>query len=362
MSYLILLTIILLLVLPYSSMKLKSRMKKNIIIPFLIAICLIIFAGMRSSYNDTYAYIANYLYMSHERLEILLEQDFAISNVIGFNYLTYISRLVFGENYHLYFALCSSIIVIPSIRIIDRYSENFTLSIFLFLTTGIYLFSLAGLKQALAMGILMIAIPYLCKKLWLQYYALCLLAISFHTYAIVFLPLPLLGQDLWNRRTVITFIAIVVMGICISYVTPIITFLTSLLGKDTSEETLSSGSVNIMRLMVYLVPIVLAILGRKEIKAKCSSQQQLIIKIGLLSSITMFLAAFGNPILFGRIPQYFLIGIVITLPLLIRVFFSATNKILINFCAYGGYFAFCLYGLHVDRAFTEDIFNLEWIF
>ena len=52
-------------------------------------------------------------------------------------------------------------------------STNFVFSIFLYFTLGTFCFTLAALKQVLAMSVLMLAMPALERKQWLLYYFLC---------------------------------------------------------------------------------------------------------------------------------------------------------------------------------------------
>ena len=84
------------------------------------------------------------------------------------------------------------------------------------------------------------------------------------------------------------------------------------------------------------------------------------IKIGILSTTFMVLALFGNPVLFGRIPQYFLIGIVVVLPLLVEKAFINNEKKIIVTVAILCYISYGLYGLYIDGAFAKDIFQLIW--
>jgi hypothetical protein len=173
------------------------------------------------------------------------------------------------------------------------------------------------------------------------------------------LLVPLLGNEIFNKRTILFCIGIIVIGVLLSYFSGAISAIIELLGKDISEETIQSGSVNILRAVVFLVPFVLTVLGRKNL-GQATEAERWIVKIGMVSTVFMALALFGNPILFGRIPQYFLIGIVVSLPLLIKNAFAKTEQNLIAIIALLCYVVYGLYALYVDGAFTRDIFRLIW--
>ena len=251
------------------------------------------------------------------------------------------------------------IFVCPAVYLIDKYSKSFTLSIIIFMFGGMYLFSLAGLKQAMATGIIMMALPSLFNKKYFSYYLTCIVALGFHAYSIFFLIVPLLGVEVLNARTIIFSVVIIAVGVLLSSFSGVITNIIEFLGKDVEEETILTGSVNILRALVFMVPLVLTLLGSKKLDA-ASVGEKWLIKLSLLSSIFMVLALFGNPILFGRIPQYFLIGTVATMPLLIKNVFINKDETVVLLIAILCYFVFGLYSLYDDGAFSRDIFNLIW--
>ncbi len=323
-----------------------------------VVIPLIVFAGLRTSYNDTYSYISGFNSMNLYQLQVVFQSEFNISNVYGFTLLTYAVK-VFTDNVKIYLAICSALYIIPSFLFIRKYSVNLCVSTLLFMTMGLYTFSLGGVKQSISMGMLIIGFEYLMRHKYVVYYLFCLIAISFHTYAVIALVLPLLGTRLWNRRTVYAMIIMVLCGIGMSYITPIIVTIIDLLGKEISEETLSSGSVNIIRVFVYLVPLFLIVLNRKTIESSSEDEMQLIMKLSILASLFMILAYFGNPILFGRMPYYFVIGTVVVLPVLVEYTFSKKNVLYVNGIMCGLFFIYCMYEMYGDVGIGTDLFQLS---
>lgn len=317
-----------------------------------------LFAGIRTDYNDTPIYILNFKHTPKE-FSSLFSGEFAVSKVYLFRIWNYILYHFISQNANVYLFLCSMVFIFPAIYLIEKYSKNFTFSIILFMFGGMYLFSLAGIKQAMATGVVLISLPYLFKKKYVKYYMGCLVAIGFHTYSIFFLILPLLGSEIFNKKTIVFCIAIISIGVLLSYFSGIISVIIEWLGKDINEGTIQSGSVNILRAAVFLVPFILTVLGRKNLE-QVTQEKKWFLKIGILSTSFMVLALFGNPILFGRIPQYFIVGIVVSMPLLIEKGFMEKEQAKILFIAILGYILFGLYALYNDGAFARDIFGLIW--
>ncbi len=360
MNYLVLSIIVIGIAYFYEQLKGIDKTSQGVKWLFYIVICflLCLFSGLRTRYNDTYAYIKGFS-NTPSRFSTIFSMDFSISEVYFFQIWNYIIYHFISQNANVYLFLCSTVFVCPAIYLIERHSKNFTFSIILFMFGGMYLFSLAGLKQTMATGIILMGLPHLFKKEYFKYYIYCILALGFHTYSIFFLIIPLLGNEIFNKRTVVFCIAVIGIGVLLSYFSSLISMIIELLGKDVSEETIQSGSVNILRAVVFLVPFVLMLLGRKNLE-QATAVEKWFIKIGLLSSVFMVLALFGNPILFGRIPQYFLIGIVIAMPLLIEKAFAKSDRSMILFIAVFCYMIFGIYSLHIDGAFARDIFGLIW--
>ena len=362
MNYLVLSTIVITFSYCYERLRNKNKITKGLKWSAYAIICFVLclFAGLRTRYNDTYAYIQGFLNTPKE-FSSLFSSDFSISKVYLFKIWNYVIYHFISQNVHVYLFFSSILFVCPAVYLIDRYSKNLTFSMVLFMLGGMYLFSLAGLKQAMATGVLMLGVPALIKKKYFKYYIYCLLALGFHSYSIFFFILPLLGTDILNKRTILFCICVVFTGIMMRFLSGAISDLIEALGKDVETETITSGSVNIFRLLVFLVPLALTFIGRRKLQRETSEAEKVFIKMGVLSSLFMIWALFGNPILFGRIPQYFLVGIIISLPLLIEKVFVEKERKLMLIIAIVCYVVYGLYSLYIDGAFARDIFQLIWI-
>lgn len=358
MNYLILSGLVIGTACLYEYVKSKQEMKKSMELFFYVSICLIlcIFAGLRTRYNDTPAYMQTFE-STPQKFSSLFSNEFSISEVYLFKIWNYLIYHGVSKNPQVFLFCSSAFFVFPAIYLIKKYSRDYIFSIILFMFGGMFLFSLAGLKQVMATGVILMGIPALIRKQYIRYYIYCVLALGFHTYSLFFLVVPLLGREVFNKRTIIFCVTIVLAGVLISYVSSVIKILIEMLGKEMSEEKIQSGSVNVLRAIVFLVPLVLTIMGAKNLESTTEAEQ-IFIKFTMLSAVFMVLALFGNPILFGRIPQYFLIGTVITLPVLIEKAFEHKERSLIAFCAILGYVLFGMYQLYIDGAFTQDIFQL----
>lgn len=109
--------------------------------------------------------------------------------------------------------IISSIIIIPSVgRIIYKYSKNVALSTFLYITLNAYFFQLTGMRQALAIAIILYGIDFLIQKKYFKFLLIILLASTFHSSAIFLSILILIGKFSYKRNTYIRTIIVALIG------------------------------------------------------------------------------------------------------------------------------------------------------
>jgi len=105
---------------------------------------------------------------------------------VGYIVLTWIfSRFT---SFYVYNTICSATFIIPVFLVIKRYSINPWLSMFIFVTYGMYVFAFSGTRQIMAMGICCLALLAACENRLKKFILLWLLAILFHRTALIFFP------------------------------------------------------------------------------------------------------------------------------------------------------------------------------
>lgn len=105
----------------------------------------------------------------------------------GFWIFTWIVRS-FSDQYSVFFIATALIVVGCYLRSIVRYSSNWTISCFVFITMGFYTFFFNVARQGIACAIYVLAIGPLLKRNLKAYLGYVLLAFLFHKTAIMMLP------------------------------------------------------------------------------------------------------------------------------------------------------------------------------
>lgn len=165
----------------------KALNRKSFWLPLIV---LALFAGIRSYYvgTDSPGYVRSFI----DPLDI---DDFKFNeNVeIGYQLLEY-TILNLTRNYFWLFFATGLIVVYCYLKMIKKYSVNYLLSVFLFITIGTYVFFFNGLRQGLAMAIFVLATPYLLEKRIIPYILVSLFSSFFHISALFMIPFYLLSN------------------------------------------------------------------------------------------------------------------------------------------------------------------------
>ena len=171
----------------------KMLINKNECIPtynmwIIAAFCIVIMAfrgisvGIDTAayYNEFYPF--DYSSLFNERYSS--ERGFMLLNVVlnklgcSFYVLTFIEALI---------------VVLPTFFLVKKYSKNPYLSFFYYVALDYFLFGLTGMRQAIAIGIVLIAFEVAQRRKFLPFICLVAIAMTFHRTAIVALPIYFLG-------------------------------------------------------------------------------------------------------------------------------------------------------------------------
>lgn len=107
---------------------------------------------------------------------------------IGYIVFNKLFKFFISTDSQLFILACSFISIAPIAWVIYKYSPNIIFSFWVFSSFQIYHFGFSGIRQAIAIGICTLAYNFIVQKKIPAFIALVLLASTFHTSAIVFLP------------------------------------------------------------------------------------------------------------------------------------------------------------------------------
>ena len=312
----------------------------------------VLFAGLRTSYNDTHTYIVIYDKISVEN-GLLYDFTWGLSDHPGFYFICRIlKKLHFSsQSFLMFFSIFS---IGTQLWFIRKYANNIGLAVYVFLTIGCFCFSMAAIKQCTATAICLIAIDRLIRKRYILFIVLVLLAVTCHPFSIVFIICPLLFTKPWTKYTyILIFVGIIAAFSLQSWLGNALD-LVSIMGIEYNEENFVSEGVNIFRVLVVWAPVLLSFfLRRYGLLDEDDPVQNLMINLMILCALIMFIALFGNPIYIGRLANYFLIFQCIGLSYLLQYFHKDSRSIMIIILIIL-YFAYSYYGNAINSSFDSN--------
>lgn len=302
------------------------------IIVVMIFLLLAVFVGLRTRMNDTGAYRHGYE-LTALFPDILNGFDWSLGSNPGFNILNSLIKTA-GFSTQSFLMIYSLITNGLYIRFLKRYSSNFLLSLFLFITTGVYLFTAAAIKQAFATALALYALDFAVQKKWGRFVAIILLAMTFHPYVFVYFAVPFLMFTPGTRRTYVLMLGTVVGAIIMQRYMGVIVGFTEAFGDSYSVEEFSGAGVNLFRVAVCNVPLVLLFWFNRALYLKSDRANCLIGNLTMVNGIIMFLGIFGTANYFARLANFFLCTQAITIPYMLtqlkdkdRKFFTAATVV-----------------------------------
>lgn len=325
----------------------------------LLVAILTLFAGLRTSYNDTQNYIRGFndalglenFLSDSENLDLLGNPLFYIFENILKDITGDAQILIFTTS--LFVQCCF-------VRFIKRYSSDFLFGIFLYFTLGTFSLSMAAIKQTLAMAILTLAIPYLGKKKWVQYYIVVFIAMLVHTYAISFVVLPLFTRKPWKLFTYAFVVAVVVLlG---NFQEVITTFLEQAdeMGKTIADyEVFDDNTINIFRIAVYAVPPLISLIFQKWIFHNSSDIKHILVHMSIISLAFMIMGTQSGANMFGRMANYFELGTVCCLPWMLKQPFDKRSYHMVSAVAVIAFLGYFIYANAIGGNFAQEY---RWIF
>ena len=158
----------------------------------------------------------------------------------------------------------STVILTLWYHLIKRDSPNFMLSVWLFITLGVYQTEMNVTRNAIAILMVYNAFPYLRRRDLPKFLAVCLFASLFHIAALILLPVYFLvwGVKLTPRRVTVLVLCFCAVGVIFPFISPFISslvparFAKYLQGNNEKLGSLIVGVLNggFFLLAMWLLP------------------------------------------------------------------------------------------------------------
>ena len=314
------------------------------IIAFLPIIYLVAFTNPRS---DTVIYLNIYRNMPTS-LEYLLYDIVTSESGQGFTIFEWIIKNISGGSEIVFRVALALLHSIPVLYVFRKYSRDYILSLYLFIATGCHVaWMMNGLRQFMAVAIIMAATPLLLKKKFISLVCVVLLATTVHSSAILMFPVVFIVQGKpWNARTM-GFIGIaIVMMYVFSQNTGLMDSMlenTEYAGVMANAAKMGDDGTNPIRVLVGSIPTLLAFVGRKFIDQDNNPVINLCVNMSVITTGLYLVSMVTSGVMVGRLPIYTSLYSYILMPYLITRIFKKESAQMVTVAMLALYFLYYLY-------------------
>ena len=197
--------------------------------------------------NDTWTYRYFFRALSNANIKDILGGELEV----GFSIMTWLIGQV-TDNYQIYLALCSALIVIPISNLYKEDNRHIMLKISVFLNMSTFVMMFSGIRQAIAIALGALAYKYVKKKKLWKFLIVTVVAMGMHHSAFMILFMyPLYYARFERKHLVFTMLAIM---LCFIYNKKIFSLLTGVLAMFSTEyEDVSTTTTGAFTSLIMFV-------------------------------------------------------------------------------------------------------------
>lgn len=324
-----------------------TEYKPNTFLSLLSISVLVVISGFRDGIGDTDTYRDIVDGLGNNLIEFL--RNPTITEDTGFYAIDVFIKQFISEESQVFLFIMALITLFAMIWRLRLDSDMFGVAVFIFSATSCYLTSMNGVRQSFVSSLLFLVYPLIYYRKWYIYIPIVLLLSTCHGSALIFIPLYfVLNCKGWGRMTWFIVFAGVFLYISYPVTGPIIA---QILGEtqygNYSEVLMSSGNgANIIRVAVYLVPVILTYLGRERLKVY--RYYNIIINATVINAMVMLLAT--RYWIYARFNMYFALYAIIAICWCLKSLFSGKNRAIITgicLLMFGLFYWYELYNLRL---------------
>lgn len=316
--------------------------KPNKILTIVVLLSLAIISGLRSNIGDTYFYMHSYDITNFTWELIKNQKD------IGFGLLQMVLKTYSSDPQILIFttAVITNVLII---MVLYKYSRVFELSTYVYITGGLFLVTMNGIRQCLAAAIIFMATKYLIEGNWKKYILVILLASTFHESALILIPIYFLVQyKAWSKATLLLLMISILIVVGFNQFESLL--FSAIQDTQYSEyQNFSEGGANILRVIVYSIPLIIAFFGREKLR-EMNPKSDYFVNMSIIGLVFMIIST--QNWIFARFSIYFELYQLILISWVVKVFRQRDQR----FIYFGIIVCYFLY------YFYEDIISLKIIY
>ena len=313
----------------------KSEYRWGKFSAFLLVLPYIIWAGFRTDwFGDTPVYRMSF-YDAASSLSALPAYAASQTKDTGFYVLNSLFKIFVSSSSVVFFLAIAAFQIFFIMKTYRKYSSDYWMSIFLFIVSTDYLsYMHNGMRQFIAVCGIFACFGFILKKEYLKTIIVILLLSTIHQTCLIMIPIIFIVQGkAFNKRAFIFIILTILVLVSLNQFT---SFLENALKETQYNDTLLTSvwkdddGTSIFRVIVYSVPMILSIFGKKYIDQANNPMINICVNCSIVTSLLYIVSKFTSGIFIGRLPIYTSLTGYILLPWLIDHMFEKKSADIIK--------------------------------
>lgn len=310
---------------------------------------LVLVAGLQKNIGDTPFYMLSYTTTDPNLKNINFEGDF------GFNIYQKLLHNISSDPQLLMFAtaLITNVLIVATL---SKYSRMIELSLYVYITSGMFIVSMNGIRQYMTAAIAFAATKYILDGSWVKYILVILFASTFHKTALILIPIYfIVRREAWTKVTYTLLFGAVVIAMGFNQFSEALFTVI----EDTQYghyKNFSEGGANIIRVAVYCAPLIVAYYGREKLR-QLWPKSDYIVNLSLLGALFMIIST--QNWIFARFSIYFGFYSLILISWFLFLFRERDKK-LVYYGLLVSYLLYCYYEQVIALGIQYRSDYLQW--
>lgn len=344
------------------------------------------FAAVRGGIMDTGAYIRMFE-QCPDHMQYFGEYTDSTTGSVFYYGCMMIFKCYISKDPTIWLAFIATLQGLLLAKFFRKYSVNIAMSVYIFMASTLFTWMYNGIRQFLAVTILMVMTEWILKNKWYFYIPVTIFlggvgpifelfgSETFpwflggvHQSAYLMVPIFFLIQGkAWNWRVwlfVAVFAVMAITGTVDDFVGDVAQE-TEYAADMTAKDFEGDDGANPIRALVAAVPAVMAFIKREEIEKMDDAPPVIPLAINasvMTTALYITSTLSGSGILIGRLPMYTELYSLILIPWLLLYPYKRDMKLL-SFAVYGAYFMWFLYQMYIGFGappYISDVLKLYY--
>ena len=263
----------------------------------------------------------------------------------GFLLFQIIVRQLSGGSERVCRAAIAFVHVLPIMLVLRRYSDDFLLSYFIFISSCLHLsWMMNGIRQFMAVTIIFGATPWIIQKKYFRVILVILIASTFHRTALFMIPVIFFAQgETWDWKTIIFSAFAIIMAYLFSRNISLFDNFANSVGYSI-EYARQGGDdgANPLRVLINSLPMIISFLIRYKIRNENNPVIKVCTNMSVITAGTYLVAMVTSGIMTGRMPIYTSLYNLILLPHVLRSLFTEKYISVITAVTVVFYLLYCM--------------------